>query len=42
MKELGFDHAFNYKTNDVGEELTKVGKPIDINFENVGAAMLDT
>jgi NADPH-dependent curcumin reductase CurA len=40
--ELGFDHAFNYKTSDIRAELRK-GAPegIDVYFENVGGAHLD-
>ena len=38
-KELGFDHAFNYKTVPVQESL-KIGAPngVDCFFENVGNA----
>jgi len=42
LKELGFDHAFNYKTHNLDEELTKLGRPIDINWEHVGTETLDT
>jgi NADPH-dependent curcumin reductase CurA len=40
--ELGFDHAFNYKTSDIREQL-RLGAPdgIDVYFENVGGAHLD-
>lgn len=40
--ELGFDHAFNYKTQNIRKEL-HVGLPdgIDVYFENVGGAHLD-
>jgi NADPH-dependent curcumin reductase CurA len=40
--ELGFDHAFNYKTKDIRAEL-RAGAPegIDVYFENVGGAHLD-
>ena len=39
LKELGFDHAFNYKTVPVQESL-KIGAPngVDCFFENVGNA----
>jgi NADPH-dependent curcumin reductase CurA len=42
MDELGFDHAFNYKTSSIGKEL-HIGLPdgIDVYFENVGGAHLD-
>ena len=37
LKELGFDHAFNYKTTDVDETLKKAApKGIDTFFDNVG------
>lgn len=38
----GFDAAINYKTEDVGEALDKACPDgIDINFENVGGAIMD-
>ena len=39
LKELGFDHAFNYKTVPVQESL-KIGAPngVDCFFDNVGNA----
>ena len=42
MSDLGFDHAFNYKTQNIRKELQK-GLPdgIDVYFENVGGAHLD-
>ncbi|KAI9028175.1 hypothetical protein CLU79DRAFT_697170 [Phycomyces nitens] len=41
--ELGFDGAFNYKTEDVDAKLTELcPKGIDIYFENVGGSMLET
>jgi NADPH-dependent curcumin reductase CurA len=42
LKELGFDHAFNYKTTNIREQL-RLGAPdgIDVYFENVGGAHLD-
>ena len=42
MEELGFDHAFNYKTADPLTELRK-GAPngIDVYFENVGGKQLE-
>lgn len=37
VNELGFDHAINYKTQDVYTELSKVApKGIDCYFDNVG------
>lgn len=41
-EELGFDHAFNYKTSSISREL-HIGLPdgIDVYFENVGGAHLD-
>jgi len=40
LKEIGVDHAFNYKTADTNAELQKSG-PIDIYWENVGGPTLD-
>ncbi len=41
-KELGFDGAIDYKSQDVGSELARLcPKGIDIYFENVGGAILD-
>lgn len=42
IDDLGFDHAFNYKTSSISKEL-HVGLPkgIDVYFENVGGAHLD-
>ena len=40
--ELGFDHAFNYKTQDIRKELRAFApEGIDVYFENVGGAHLD-
>lgn len=40
--ELGFDHAFNYKTKDIRAELRAAApQGIDVYFENVGGAHLD-
>ncbi|XP_059301977.1 2-alkenal reductase (NADP(+)-dependent)-like [Lycium ferocissimum] len=40
--KLGFDDAFNYKKEDLGEALKRVcPNGIDVYFENVGGAMLD-
>jgi len=37
LKELGFDHVINYKTQDIFAELTRVAPGgIDIYFDNVG------
>lgn len=37
MEELGFDHAFNYKTvKDVKEAIFSVSKGVDCYFDNVG------
>ena len=36
IKELGFDHAINYKTEDVNEALKKAApKGVDCYFDNV-------
>jgi hypothetical protein len=42
INEYGFDHAFNYKTANILEELRK-GAPegIDVYFENVGGRQLE-
>ncbi len=41
-RELGFDAAINYKTEDVGAALdTHCRKGIDVDFENVGGDILD-
>jgi len=42
LKEIGFDEAFNYKTKSIDNELKRIGRPIDINWENVGGETLDT
>jgi len=40
--DLGFDHAFNYKTSSISKELhASLPKGIDVYFENVGGAHLD-
>ncbi|MEM1434212.1 MAG: NADP-dependent oxidoreductase [Pseudomonadota bacterium] len=40
--KLGFDAAINYKTADVGAELTRLcPKGIDVYFDNVGGEILD-
>jgi NADPH-dependent curcumin reductase CurA len=40
--EIGFDAAFNYKTIDLNEALAETcPNGIDVNFENVGGAMLE-
>jgi len=42
LDDLGFDAAFNYKTEDIGAGLRRVCPDgIDIDFENVGGAMLE-
>jgi hypothetical protein len=41
-KELGFDGAIDYKSQDVGYELSRLCPDgIDVYFENVGGAILD-
>ena len=40
--DLGFDGAVDYKSQDVGAELDRLcPKGIDVNFENVGGAIMD-
>jgi NADPH-dependent curcumin reductase CurA len=42
LKQLGFDHAFNYKTSNIVEQLRAGAEGgIDVYFENVGGAHLD-
>lgn len=42
VNDLGFDHAFNYKTSSIAKELhVALPKGIDVYFENVGGAHLD-
>ncbi|KAL0075680.1 hypothetical protein F4703DRAFT_1910919 [Phycomyces blakesleeanus] len=42
LKELGFDGAFNYKTENIDAKLTELcPKGIDIYFESVGGSMLE-
>lgn len=39
LKELGADHAFNYKTTEVHEALNKIApKGINVYFDNVSSA----
>jgi hypothetical protein len=41
-QELGFDHAFNYKTSNIRKELRAAApEGLDVYFENVGGAHLD-
>lgn len=43
LKEIGFDEAIDYKTEDVGKRLTETcPKGIDIFFDNVGGQILNT
>jgi len=40
LKELGFDHAFNYKKSGVAESLAKAApNGVDVYFDNVGGEM---
>jgi NADPH-dependent curcumin reductase CurA len=42
IDDLGFDDAFNYKTNNIRKELHRtLPEGIDVYFENVGGAHLD-
>lgn len=40
LKELGVDHAFNYKTSDLEAELTRFGD-LDVYWDHVGGPILD-
>ena len=41
LKELGFDHVFNYKTSDLSKELKEAAPDgIDCYFDNVGSSSL--
>lgn len=43
VEELGFDAAFNYKKESVGEALTRLAPDgLDIYYDNVGGETLDT
>lgn len=43
MKEIGFDAASNYKTDDIQEFLTKnAPKGVDCYFDNVGGELSST
>lgn len=43
VKELGFDYAFNYKTDDIKESLKKAApKGVDCYFDNVGGEISST
>jgi len=43
MSEAGFDHAINYKTQDIGAELSRlVPSGIDLFWDNVGGPILNT
>ncbi|ORZ24586.1 hypothetical protein BCR42DRAFT_403224 [Absidia repens] len=42
LKEIGFDAAFNYKTDDTDAKLTELcPNGVDVYFENVGGKMLE-
>lgn len=42
-QELGFDHAIDYKAEDVGAALDRLAPDgVDINFEQVGGAIMST
>lgn len=41
-QDLGFDAAIDYRSEDVGEALSRLApNGVDINFENVGGAVMD-
>ena len=39
--ELGFDHAINYETDNVGQELREAVDGVDVYFDNVGGPITD-
>ena len=39
--ELGFDHAINYETDNVGKELREAVDGVDVYFDNVGGPITD-
>jgi NADPH-dependent curcumin reductase CurA len=39
---VGIDRAFNYKTDDLDAEFTKIDGGINVYFDNVGGAILDS
>ena len=40
-KNMGVKRAFNYKTEDLGNEFSKIPNGIDVYFDNVGGPILD-
>ncbi len=40
-KNMGVKQAFNYKTDDLGDEFSKIPNGIDVYFDNVGGPILD-
>lgn len=43
MKELGFDHTINYKTDNTDEKLAEYApKGINMYYDNVGGPTLDS
>eukprot|EP01104_Vermistella_antarctica_P000598 TRINITY_DN10750_c0_g1_i1.p1 TRINITY_DN10750_c0_g1~~TRINITY_DN10750_c0_g1_i1.p1 ORF type:complete len:365 (-),score=103.26 TRINITY_DN10750_c0_g1_i1:18-1061(-) len=43
LKNIGFDHTINYKTDNLDEKLTEYAPDgIDVYFDNVGGKILDT
>lgn len=42
MKELGFDHVINYKTDDTSEKIKEYApEGLNMYFDNVGGETLD-
>lgn len=41
LRDLGVDHVINYKKEKIGDALARIGKRIDVYFDNVGGDHLE-